>query len=502
LPGAEAEQWMTEQQQAGGRKDLGKVALVGSALQMAGRGMRSLVGVATVAVLARFLAPADLGAFALIAAIVMLAQVFADLGLRVALVQKPEITDLECQSVFWVSTAAGALLTVLMIALADPIAALFQEPTLAPYIMAVAPFFLIVGTRGVPIALLERRFMFKEIAATEFAAAVVGSITAILFAVSGAKVGALVAQQVAMVTVLAILLFYFARWKPRFQFSKAALKPLAGYGSFVTLSGVVFAAGPLIERPLIATRLSPADLGYLSMGEQIILSPVRTIAQNVTRVTFPLFASFQDDNSRIVQAHRSSLHALALAVAPCVLGIAALAEPLSILLLGPAWAPVASILAIVALWALASSISEMNYAVFKSKGKARFQFNWTLLTLGIGIAVLFITLPFGIEAVAAGRLVTALVLLPVYSWLLARLLGTTNGAILSPVVRPVLAAILMAAAVHGLDRALEAQGVAMLGRAAAGIAAGVPLYLLMVLAIDRRQALALVDRIRSARRKG
>jgi PST family polysaccharide transporter len=493
---------MTEQQYPGGRKGLGKVALVGSALQMAGRGMRALVGVATVAILARFLAPADLGAFALIAAIVMLAQVFADLGLRVALVQKPEITDLECQSVFWVSTAAGALLTILMIVLAEPIAALFQEPTLAPYIMAVAPFFLIVGTRGVPIALLERRFMFKEIAATEFAAAVVGSITAILFAVSGARIGALVAQQVAMVIVLAILFFHFARWKPRFQFSAAALRPLAGYGSFVTLSGVVFAAAPLLERPLISTRLSTADLGYLSMSEQIILSPVRTIAQNVTRVTFPLFASFQDDNARIAQAHRSSLHALALTLAPCVLGIAAIAEPLTIFLLGQAWSPVSSILAIVALWALASAITDMNYAVFKSKGKARFQFNWTLLTLGLGIAILLLTLPFGIEAVASGRLVLALILMPIYSWLLARLLGTSAASILGPVVRPILAAVLMAAAVHGLDTVLEARSVTMLGRTAAGIAAGVPLYLLLILAIDRRQTLGLIDRIRSVRKAG
>lgn len=491
---------MNEQKHLGGKKDLGSVALVGSTLQMAGRGLRALTGLATVAVLARFLSPSDFGAFAIIYALVMFAQVFADLGLRIALVQKADISDIECHSVFWTSTIAGTLLTALLIVFAHPIAALFENPQLAPSIMAVSPIFILVGMRGVPLALLERRFLFKEIAATDLAAAVIGSLSAIAFAVAGSTVGALVAQQLAMVVVLTVMLFRYSRWTPRFQFSREALRPLAGYGSFVTLSGILQSASPMIDRPLIGTRLSTADLGYLTMSDQIIMTPVRVIASNVRRVTFPVLSSIQNDDARIVTAHRSTLHALALALTPCIMGLAALAEPLSVLLLGPAWAPVATIMAIIALRALAGSVGELNSAVFASKGAARFQFLWSLFNLGLSVAILLATIPFGVEAVALGRLFASLVVfLPLHNWFLGRLLGTSTASLFTPLARPTLAAIIMAVGVYALDTLLEAQGLGMLVRAAAGIALGGLAYTGLILLIDRQQALALWGKVRNVR---
>jgi O-antigen/teichoic acid export membrane protein len=500
--GTRAEQAMNDQQQGGGRTDLGKVALVGSVLQMAGRGLRALVGIATIAVLARFLSPSDFGAFALIYALVMLAQVFADLGLRVALVQKAEITDIECQSVFWASTLSGGLLTALVIAFAHPISRLFGDPTLAPAVMASAPIFVIIGMRGVPLALLERRFMFKQIAATDLAAAIVGSLAALGFALGGLKVGALVAQQVAMVVVLAVMLFTYARWLPRFQFSRESLKPLAGYGSYVTLTGVLYSAGPMINRPLIGTRLSTADLGYLTMSDQLVMTPVRVIAQSIRRVTFPLLASFQTDNARIVQAHQNTLHALAATLAPVVIGIAALAEPVTVLLLGPSWVPLTTILALVAPRALIATIGEMHSSVLASKGEARFQFVWGVFTLLVSIGTLLLMIPFGIQAVAAGQLVvSALLILPVYSWFLARLLGTPMLGLFTPMGRPLLAAILMGLAVFALDQWLKLEGLPILPRALIGSALGAASYGLLILLIDRAKVKNLLGKVRAARQK-
>ncbi len=491
---------MNEQQGGRGKKSLGKVALVGSALQMAGRGLRALVGIATVAILARFLSPSDFGAFALIYALVMLAQVFADLGLRVALVQKPEITDLECQSVFWTSTVSGIAMTALLILFAQPIANLFGTPEIAPHIRAVSSIFIIVGLRGVPLALLERRFAFKEIAATDFAASVVGSAAAIGLAMAGYTVGALVAQQLVMVATLAVMLFAYARWLPRLQFSREALKPLASYGGYVTLTGILHSAGPLINRPLIGTRLSNADLGYLTMSDQLVMTPVRIIAQSVRRVTFPMLSSFQSDNARIVTAYQKTMHALALALAPIVIGIAALAEPVTVLLLGAGWAQLPAILALVAPRALVSAIGEMHSSVFAAKGKARFQFVWGVGSLIIGVAVLLLTIPHGITMVALGQLVvSAILILPLYTWFLGRTLGTRGTTLLTPMLRPLIAAVVMAAAVYALDQQLEQLGQTMLLRATCGALAGGISYAILILLFDKANVMALMAKVRTAR---
>lgn len=492
---------MTNQMQAEGRKGLGRVALIGSVLQMAGRGLRALIGVGTVAILARFLTPSDFGAFALIYAVVMLAQVFADLGLRVALVQKTDITDLECDSVFWASTLSGIGLAVLIFLLAQPIADLFDSPEIADSIRVVSPIFIIIGMRGVPLALLERRFMFKQIAWTDFASAVIGSLAAIAFASAGYTVGALVAQQVAMILTLAVMLFLSARWLPRFRFSLDALRPLASYGSYVTLTGLLFSVGPMINRPLISTRLSTSDLGYLTIADQLVMTPVRVIGNSVNRVTFPLLASIKSENARIVTAHQNTVHALALTLAPLVIGIAALAEPITLLLLGQGWAMVTIVLALYAPRALIVAVGELNGSVFSAKGQARFQFQWGVFTLLISIGVLILSLPFGVEAVALGQLATSIVLaLLIHTWFLARLLGTTTFSLLRPMARPLFAAALMGTIVYLLDQSLETAGLSILLRAVLGTTAGGLAYLATIVLVDRQALLELWGKVRTARR--
>jgi O-antigen/teichoic acid export membrane protein len=493
---------MNEQLGDSQRSAVGKVAIVGSAMQIGGRLLRTFAGIGTIAILARFLTPSDFGSFALIYSLVMLSSVLADLGLRVALVQRSEVTDLECQSVFWTSAISGAILTAVLVIFSGPIATLFGNPGLAKYVVIVSPIFIIIGMRGVPLAILERRFKFKTIAGIDLAAAVTGSLVAIGMALAGSTVGALVAQQMTMIGVMAVLLFYFARWMPRFQFSRTALKPLASYGSFVTITGILQSTAPMINRPLIGNRLSTADLGYLTMSDQIVQSPVRIIAASIRRVTFPLMSSFQNDNARIVAAHRNTLHALSLGLAPCVLGIAALAEPVTALVLGPTWASIALVLALVAPRALTSSIGEMNSAVFASKGQARFQFLWAIFSLVLSVSVILLLIPHGIEAIVVGQLLVSLfVTLPLYTWFLARLLETSIGTLLLPIARPVLAALAMALVVFGFDQWLETLGMPMIVRAVAGAAVGVPIYLGLILLIDRDMALTLWAKLKAIRSK-
>jgi O-antigen/teichoic acid export membrane protein len=355
--------------------------------------------------------------------------------------------------------------------------------------------------RGVPLARLERRFMFKQIASTDFVSAIVGSLAAIAFARAGYTVGALVAQQVAMILTLAVMLFIYARWLPRFRFSPAVLRPLAGYGTYVTLAGILYSVGPMINRPLISNRLSTADLGYLTIADQLIMTPVRVIGSSVNRVTFPLLSSIQSDDARIVAAHQNSSHALALTVAPIVIGIAALAEPITVLLLGPGWATVTVILALYAPRALTAAVGELNSSVFSAKGQARFQFIWGVFSLAASIGVLLLSLPYGVEAVAFGQLATSLALVMLtYTWFLARLLGTNTLSLLKPMARPLVAAAAMGALVYLLDQSLSANGLSILFRAIIGSAAGGLCYLAIILLIDRPALRELWGKVRAARK--
>ncbi|MBD5127922.1 oligosaccharide flippase family protein, partial [Xanthomonas citri pv. citri] len=82
-----------------------------------------------------------------------------------------------------------------------------------------------------------------------------------------------------------------ARWLPGLQFSYAALKPLLAYGGYVTAAGIVQFLTGKADRPIVGSRLSATDLGYSTITDQIVLSPLRVTVQMVRKVMFPIMST-------------------------------------------------------------------------------------------------------------------------------------------------------------------------------------------------------------------
>jgi PST family polysaccharide transporter len=481
---------------------LGRVAFIGSVLQMGSRGLRALLGVFSLGILSRFLSPAEFGAFALIFFLILLVQLLADFGLRVALVQKPEVTQLEMSSVFWFSVALSTGISLIVWLAATPIAALLGDVSVSRYVEMVAPAFAIMSLRGVPLAVLERQFRFGQIATSELLAALVGAGTAIAFAVAGGSVESLVFQQLAMVAVNVGVTMWFAKWRPLPQFSLAAIRPMMGFGTSVTMTALIQFTAGYIDRPVIGSRLPASDLGYLTVAHQTVMTPVRTVVQNMRRVTFPLMSSVQTDTGRVAGAHLATLHMLFLVLAPICAGLSALAGPATRILLGPGWGPAAMVISVFSIMTLIGSIAEANAAIFSARGRVKFLFYWSIFSLIANLGSLLLVVDYGLEAIAWTRCaLVVLLLVPVQSWFAARELEIGQGAIPSAVWRPTLAAALMGVLVHGADLWMEARGHGAIVRLLVGVPLGGALYGVAVFLIDRQAVLRLLERLRAMRRR-
>ena len=90
--------------------NLGKRAVRGAAVTVAGQAGKIGLQMLSVIVLARLLTPGEYGLIAMVAAIIGVADIFRDFGLSSAAIQAPTLSRVEQSNLFWVNTALGGLL--------------------------------------------------------------------------------------------------------------------------------------------------------------------------------------------------------------------------------------------------------------------------------------------------------------------------------------------------------------------------------------------------------
>jgi len=95
---------------------LGASASRGAAVILSGQGVRIVIQLVGIVVLARLLSPADYGLVAMVTAIIGIAEIFRDFGLSSAAIQAKTITRGQKDNLFWTNTGIGAALSLVVLA--------------------------------------------------------------------------------------------------------------------------------------------------------------------------------------------------------------------------------------------------------------------------------------------------------------------------------------------------------------------------------------------------
>src|SRR5262245_21928574 len=149
--------------------DLGRLALRGGVTSVAMQYGNGALQIAAAVILARLLTPEDFGLVAIVLVLTSFAPGLIDLGLGDAVAQRAKISQAQVSSLFWLSTAVGLAVAVVVAACSPLIAMLYREPRLGPIALLTAITFVLCGASNLHLALLRRKLRFGTIAQIQFA---------------------------------------------------------------------------------------------------------------------------------------------------------------------------------------------------------------------------------------------------------------------------------------------------------------------------------------------
>ena len=290
-------------------------------------------------VVARLLSPADYGLMAMATILTGYVEIFYELGIGAAIIQREHVSDEELSSVFWVLVFWGSALSLSCLFLAYPTVAIFDEPRLLRVTQAVSVLFVLGATFIVPSTLLRRQLRFKALGLATSVAVIVSCLSMIAMAYLGAGVWTLIGGNIVRSVLSVLLVFWTSGWLPRLHcrhhealtYLRFGL-PLAVASSLryvYTRAAVLFGGRVFL----------PDSLGQYSLAIQLAVVPDEKLFSLINGVSYPVFSRLRNDDSEFRQFFVNLSQITALIVLPLYSGGFFLAGDLIPWVLGPKWEP-------------------------------------------------------------------------------------------------------------------------------------------------------------------
>ncbi|RLP77433.1 lipopolysaccharide biosynthesis protein [Mycetocola tolaasinivorans] len=391
-------------------KTLGYTALRGASVTMLGQIARVIVQFAGIIIMARLLPPSDFGLLAMVAVILGFGEVFRDLGLSGATIQAKIISDAQRDKLFWINTMMGAVLTLVMFGASWLIADLYHEPQLVPITQVLSLSFLLNGLATQFSANLARAFKFTQLAIVAVASISLGLIAGIGFAIAGAGVWALVAQQMTQTIVYLILSVAFSGWLPRGWKRDASVRSLVSFGGYLFATQLLNFASRSVDSLLVGRRYGAEQLGIYDRAFQLLMLPLEQLNTPATRVALPILSRLKDDREKFGRFLVQGQFLLVTTVSTVLIYVATFADVLVPFALGPQWGKVVPLFQILAVAGVFQAAHFATYWVFFSQGKSKQNMYFALVTRPLVIIGIVIGLIWGIQGVAVAYVVSSCVL--------------------------------------------------------------------------------------------
>ena len=394
-----------------GSDGLGRRAVRGAAATSAGQGLRIVIQLASVVIMARLLTPTDHGLFAMVMSIAGIAEVFRDFGLSQAAVQAPVLTKQQRSNLFWINSAIGAALAVLVFLSSWGIAALYGEEEVASLTQLASVAFLLNGVATQFRASLNRSLRFHALAITDVVAALVGLGVGVVVALTGVGAWALVAQLLGASFATLVLVAALAGWLPTAPRSGEPIGGFIRFGWNMVATQMVTYVGNNVDSVVIGVRFGPDQLGLYNRAYQLAMNTANQLRAPITNVAVPILSRLQAEGAKFWDFVRVGQVGLGYTIVVVLAFVIGAAVPVTALLLGPRWAAAAPVLSLLAVGAVFQTLNSASYWVYISKGITGPLFRYNLVSVSIKVACILIGSQWGMLGVAVG-----LAIAPALSW--------------------------------------------------------------------------------------
>ncbi|MFB9864464.1 lipopolysaccharide biosynthesis protein [Rufibacter immobilis] len=347
--------------------------------------------------LARLLSPGEFGLLGMVLVLVSMSQIFLDMGLSAAIIQRQDLTPKHYSSVFYLNLGIGILLSITVFFSAGFIADFYDKPALLNIFKVFSVIFIVNALAIVQNAQFAKDMNFKIPALIRVVATIVGGSTGVWMAYHDYGIWSLVTQYLLSTSVFVSGIWIVSKWRPGWQFDFGAVKDLWGFSSKLFASGVLDAIFTRMDVVVIGKLFSANTLGFYTRAQTMNNMVVQYSSGSLARVFFPAISRIQSDTEQVRILYAKAINLVSFLVF-MLLGLLFLcAEDIFVLLFTEKWLPSVKYFQILVLGGYVYPLSSIMLNVLSGRGKSGRFLKLEILKKALLVIGLVVGFSYGIE---------------------------------------------------------------------------------------------------------
>ena len=384
--------------------------------------------------LARLLEPAEFGLVAMVSVVIAIAQVFTNVGLVAALIQRKRVLPVHYSSVFYFNICVAILLSLLVFSSAPAIARFYNNEQLIPLTQVMSFLFVVNSLSTVQNTIMRRELKFKLLTKIRLLAGVVGGIIGVTLAFNDAGVWSLVAMTMSTGISYNLLIWFASKWTPSLLFSLKALMQLWGFGARMFLAVLLDTIFTRLDVIIIGRLFTPATLGFFqrakSLNEMATVYPSGSLVQ----VLFSVLSKVQKNVVKFQNIVIKTLGVISFSVFLLVGGLYLVSEELIILLFSEKWIPSVEYFKILVLGGFVFPVGALLTTVLSSRGNSKAVLRLEIYKKILLAVNLYVGFLFGIKGYLYGLVVASTIGLAIAILIASREAGFRPSDFFKPLI--------------------------------------------------------------------
>ncbi len=224
----------------------------------------------------------------------------ADLGVSSALIQHDDHTPERVSTMFWFNLLITGGLFVLLLGVGPAYGWIVHQPVVGWLLIGYGGKLLLQNLYAIPFAMLKKELRFGDIAKARIGAHLAESIARIAFAAAGFTIWCWTFAALTRALVFGVIVQIRHPFVPKAVFKLREAAHYVRFGLRTATSNVLYYIYTSMDIPVILAFFGPKAAGIYNLADQIVLEPIKMIANIVTDVAFAAFAKMRNDRRAVI----------------------------------------------------------------------------------------------------------------------------------------------------------------------------------------------------------